>query len=176
MSRSTIAVTLLLVASITHGGLLKNIDPIIPADLLYVLRNMGHGDKICVCDCNFPASEVATKTTSGRHIVLSGVDLPRALDAICSVLPLDNFVESPAAVMNPQEGASLPPAGEEVIRESAEVVAKHSGVALTPVERFAFYDQARESYAVVQTLERRPYGNVILQKGVIGPDGKDLKP
>ena len=60
--------------------------------------------------------------------------------------------------------------------ESAEVVAKHSGVELKPLERFSFYEEARKSYAVVQVLERRPYGNVILQKGVIGPDGKDLKP
>ena len=174
MSRRVLLLALGIVGA--HAGLLKNIDPIVPADLLYVLRSMGHGDRLCICDCNFPASEVAAKTTSGRHIVLSGVDLPRALEAICSLLPLDGFVDTPATVMGPQEGAELPPAGEEVHSESAAVVAKHSGFTLQPIERFDFYDEARTTFAVVQTLERRPYGNVILQKGVIGPDGRDLKP
>ena len=57
------------------------------ASLLHVLREMGHGDVLVISDCNFPAAEVAKKTTSGKHIVLSGVDLPRALDGICSLLP-----------------------------------------------------------------------------------------
>jgi len=162
--------------SVVDAGLLKGVDPILTADLLHVLRAMGHGDTLCVCDCNFPASEVASKTTSGKHIILSGVDLPEALDAICSLLPLDGFIETPAEVMGPQEGASLPPAGEEVIAASAAVVQRHSGHALTSVERFSFYEKSRTAFAVVQTLERRPYGNVILTKGVIGPDGKDLKP
>ncbi len=79
--------------------------------------------------------------------------------------------------MEPQEGVEMPPAGVEVINEALAVVEKHSpGAKVTPVERFHFYEQARATYAVVQTLERRPYGNVIFIKGVIGPDGKDLKP
>jgi L-fucose mutarotase/ribose pyranase (RbsD/FucU family) len=28
----------------------------------------------------------------------------------------------------------------------------------------------------IHTLERRPYANVLLTKGVVGPDGRDLKP
>ena len=123
-------------------------------------------------------------------------------------MPLDLFIESPAAVMAPQQGSVMPPAGEEVVAAAADTVAKHSpGVSLTPVERFKFYDDARRAYAVVQTLERRPCkflcllrntlalntyacacscviyiicgvadGNVLLQKGVIGPDGADLRP
>ncbi len=65
-------------------GLLKGVPPLLTADLLYILRSMGHGDKLCVCDCNFPASECATKTTSGDKVELS-CDLPTALDAICTV-------------------------------------------------------------------------------------------
>ena len=71
----------------------------------------------------------------------------------------------------------MPPAGEEVIEAAAMVVTKHAdGVSLAPIDRFEFYTKARRCFAVVQTLERRPYGNVILTKGVVGPDGLDLKP
>jgi L-fucose mutarotase len=56
-------------------GLLKNLDPLLTADLLYVLRSMGHGDMVCVCDCNFPAAEVASKTTTGKLVILT-CDLP----------------------------------------------------------------------------------------------------
>jgi L-fucose mutarotase len=156
-------------------GLLKGIDPLLTADLLHVLRSMGHGDKLCVCDCNFPAAEVATKTTSGKCIILT-VSLPEALSAICSVLPLDFFVESPAGYMAPQAGVAMPPAGIEVLEALQMAIAKHADVNVKPIERFGFYEEARTCFAVVQTLERRPYGNVILTKGVVGPDGKDLKP
>ena len=168
---------LLLLTTAAHAGLLKKIDPILTPDLLHVLRSMGHGDQLCICDCNFPAAEVATKTTSGQHITLEGIDLPSAMDAILDLLPLDYFVDSPAGHMAPQEGATMPPAGEEVIQQAATIVTKHAdGVTLAPIDRFDFYTQARRCFAVVQTLERRPYGNVILTKGVVGPDGLDLKP
>jgi L-fucose mutarotase len=156
-------------------GLLKGIDPLLTADLLHVLRSMGHGDKLCVCDCNFPAAEVATKTTSGKCIILT-VSLPEALSAICSVLPLDFFVESPVGFMAPQAGVDMPPAGKEVVLALEAAITKHADVKVKPIERFGFYEEARTCFAVVQTLERRPYGNVILAKGVVGPDGKDLKP
>lgn len=157
-------------------GLLKGIDPLLTADLLYVLRSMGHGDKLVVCDCNFPAAEVATKTTSGKCIILT-VPLPEALSAICSVLPLDYFIDNPVSYMAPSEGVELPPAGKEVLDAMTTSIKEHSpDTELTPLERFKFYDESRKCYAVVQTLERRPYGNAILQKGVVGPDGKDLKP
>ena len=160
----------------TKMGLLKGIDPLLTADLLYVLRSMGHGDKLVVCDCNFPAAEVATKTTSKTCIILT-VPLPEALSAICSVLPLDCFVETPVTYMAPSPGNDLPPAGVEVLDEMKAAITAHApDVGIGPIERFAFYEESRKCFAVVQTLERRPYGNTVLQKGVVGPDGKDLKP
>ena len=157
-------------------GLLKGIDPLLTADLLYVLRSMGHGDKLVVCDCNFPAHEVATHTTTGKCILIT-VSLPEVLSAICSVLPLDYFVTSPAQYMAPSPGVDLPPEGKEVHQQLMASIDLHAkGVNIQPLERFAFYEEARKCFAVVQTLERRPYGNVILQKGVVGPDGRDLKP
>ena len=156
-------------------GLLKGINPLLTAELLHVLRSMGHGDKLCICDCNFPAAEVASKTTTKKCIGITAT-LPETISAVCSVLPLDFFVESPAVYMAPQEGLELPPAGMEVTEALKEAIKSHALVNVSPIERFSFYDEARKCFAVVQTLERRPYGNVILTKGVIGPDGKDLKP
>lgn len=80
--------------------------------------------------------------------------------------------------MSPQEGVVMPPEGEEVIDELKSTIANTSSpdVSISPVERFQFYEEAKNCFAIVQTMERRPYGNAILVKGVIGPDGKDLKP
>eukprot|EP00930_Biecheleria_cincta_P046573 TRINITY_DN32130_c0_g1_i1.p1 TRINITY_DN32130_c0_g1~~TRINITY_DN32130_c0_g1_i1.p1 ORF type:complete len:159 (-),score=22.94 TRINITY_DN32130_c0_g1_i1:124-600(-) len=157
-------------------GLLKGLDPLLTADLLYVLRAMGHGDELVVCDCNFPASTTATRTTSGKLIQLAGIGAPEAIDAICSVLPLDYFVSDPLLHMSPQEGVELPATGAKVHSTVQAAISKHCDIQMQPLERFAFYERANKAYAVVQTAERRPYGCFILKKGVVGPDGKDLKP
>mmetsp|Transcript_66409 Transcript_66409/g.170942 ORF Transcript_66409/g.170942 Transcript_66409/m.170942 type:complete len:163 (+) Transcript_66409:90-578(+) len=161
-------------------GLLKGLNPLLTADLLHVLRSAGHGDKIIVVDCNFPAVEVATKTTTGKCVQLAGADDVDAIDAICSVLPLDFFVEAPLGYMAPSAGIDLPPLGAEVHAKVIEAVNKHSDILskkpAQPIERYQFYEQARTGFAVVQTAERRPYGCFILTKGVVGPDGKDLIP
>ena len=157
-------------------GLLKGLDPLLTPDLLWVLRSAGHGDEIVICDVNFPAAEVASKSTTGKHVLLAGADLVQTVDAVCSVMPLDLFVPCPAEHMAPTEG-DLPPLGQEVIDQSAEAIRRHSeAVSILPCERFEFYDRARQAYAVVQCAERRPYGNWILKKGVVGPDGNDLGP
>mmetsp|Transcript_17293 Transcript_17293/g.29191 ORF Transcript_17293/g.29191 Transcript_17293/m.29191 type:complete len:160 (-) Transcript_17293:345-824(-) len=158
-------------------GLLKGIDPLLTADVLHILRSMGHGDKLCICDCNFPAAQVATNSTSKKHVILT-VTLPEALDAICSVFPLDFFEEKQAVYMGPQEGVEMPPAGVEVVSSMKEVIMKNCGgdATIDKMERFSFYEEAKSCFAVIQCLERRPYGNVILWKGCVGPDGLDLKP
>lgn len=104
--------------------------------------------------------------------------MPTAVDACCSLLPLDYFVECPAEFMIPEAGDSTPLLAEEVHDAVRSVVAKHAeGVATGGITRHQFYVEARKAFAVIQCVgERRPYGNVILTKGVVGPDGKDLKP
>jgi len=94
-------------------GLLKGLDPLLTADLLHILRSMGHGDKLATVDANFPAAEVATETITGKHVLLT-CDAPTATEAIVSVLPLDSFDGDPARHMSPQEGAELPPLSVEV--------------------------------------------------------------
>ena len=38
------------------------------------------------------------------------------------------------------------------------------------IERFDFYERAKDAYAVIQTGERRFYGCFIFRKGVIPPE------
>ena len=95
--------------------------------------------------------------------------------ATSQVLPLDFFIDSPAQHMVPQAGVAMPPAGSVVKEACAETIENRCpGTVVSGIQRFTFYDQARKCFAVVQTLERRPYGNYILSKGFVGPDGKDL--
>jgi L-fucose mutarotase len=93
----------------------------------------------------------------------------------CPATPLIFFS---AFYMAPSPGNDLPPLGKEAHDLGAQAIQKHApGVSIQPCERFDFYDRARTAYAIVQASgERRPYGNYILVKGVVGPDGNDLKP
>jgi len=151
--------------------MLKNLDPLLSAELLYVLRSMGHGDELALVDCNFPAASVAEHTVSGRWVNLDGADLLDAGRAILSVFPLDSFVETPVHRM---EMVDSPSELAPVQRDFAAVVSANSDRSwdMGSIERHAFYERARQSYAVVATGERRPYGCFILVKGVIGADGK----
>ncbi len=149
--------------------MLKSIDPILNADVLYALRAMGHGDDVVLCDTNFPADSVARQTVLGRLLRLDNVTAGRAARAVLSVMPLDPFVEKPALRMEivgkPDE---VPPVQAEVQQEidAAEGRAWPMG----SMERFAFYELAKKSYCVIQTGERRFYGCFVFKKGVIPPD------
>lgn len=159
--------------------MLKGVDPILTADLLYVLRKMGHGDELVIADVNFPATSTANATPMARPVIeLAGCDAVDALAAITSVFPLDMFVEHSAFHMVPSPGSTLPELAVEVHTLANEAIARSStGASTEPLERFAFYERAKKAFAVVQVgAERRPYGCFILKKGVVGPDGKDLRP
>src|SRR5215510_15323658 len=149
--------------------MLKSIDPILNADVLYALRAMGHGDDLVICDTNFPADSVARQSVLGRLLRIDNVTAGRAARAILSVLPLDSFVDKPALRMEivgqPDE---IPPVQAEV--QSEIDAAQGHPMPMGSVERFAFYELAKKSYCVIQTGERRFYGCFIFKKGVIPPD------
>ena len=149
--------------------MLKNIDPLLNADVLYALRAMGHGDALILCDSNFPADSVARQTVLGRLLRIDGVDAPRAARALLSVLPLDTFVEHAALRMEvvdrPDE---IQPVQAEVQREIDRAEGRHAPMG--SIERFAFYERAKRSYCVIATGERRFYGCFVFQKGVIPPE------
>lgn len=145
--------------------MLKGIDPMLTPELLQILAAMGHGDEIALVDANFPAAALA------RQLVrLPGIEAPRALAAVLSLLPLDDFVDHPVAVMQVVgDPDAVPPA----VTEFLPLLAAAAGRPLPParIDRFAFYERARAAFAVVATGERRLYGNILLTKGVIRAEG-----
>ncbi|MBP1805615.1 RbsD/FucU family protein [Rubellimicrobium aerolatum] len=150
--------------------MLKGIDNRLNADVLYALRAMGHGDVVVVCDTNFPADSIARHTDLGELLHMENLTAAQAIEAILSVLPLDTFVEDHAARMEVAgEPATVPPVQMEV--QNAIDAADGREARMAGVERFDFYDRAREAYAVIQTGERRFYGCFLFRKGVIPPEG-----
>ncbi len=148
--------------------MLKNIDPLLNADLLKALRAMGHGDEIVVCDANFPADSVARETAIGKLIRLDGIDAPRATKAILSVMPLDSFVDDAAQRMEVVDAPDeIPPVQHDVQKEID--LAEGKPWPMQSIERFAFYERAKKAYCVVATGERRFYGCFVFKKGVIAP-------
>jgi L-fucose mutarotase len=153
--------------------MLKNIDPLLNADILYALASMGHGDEVVICDAHFPADSIARQTVLGRVLRMDGVSAPRAVRAILSALPLDTFVDDPAGRMEVVGDAStLPAVQREAQREVDD--AENRAMPFAPIERFAFYERAKEAYCVIATGEARGYGCFIFKKGVmLAPDGAE---
>ncbi len=150
--------------------MLKNLNPLLNADVLYALSAMGHGDEVVICDANFPADSVARDTTLGRLLRMDGADSAQAVRAVLSILPLDTYVETPAMRM---EVVGDPQALPAVQREAqAEVdAAEGRSVPFASIERHAFYARARKAYCVIATGELRGYGCFVFTKGVIlAPD------
>lgn len=149
--------------------MLKGLDPRLNADVLYVLRAMGHGDALIIADTNFPSDSVSRSTVYGDLLRMENLTAAQAVEAVLSVYPLDTFVDDFAGRMEiVDEPATVPPVQQEV--QAAIDAAEGASRPMVGIERFAFYDMARESYAVIQTGERRFYGCFMLRKGVIPPD------
>jgi L-fucose mutarotase len=149
--------------------MLKGIDHRLNADVLGCLRAMGHGDVLILSDTNFPSDSIARATVTGRLLRMENLTAGQAAEAILSVLPLDTFVDDFAGRMEVTgEPDTIPPVQSEV--QAAIDRAEGRPRPMVGIERFAFYDFARRSYAVIQTGERRFYGCFMFRKGVIPPD------
>ena len=142
--------------------MLRNIDPLLSPDLLHALRSMGHGDDIVIADANFPGSSVGPECLRADGSSASDI-----LRAVLSVMPLDNFVPDPALTM---QVVGDPEAVPEAVADFQSIIHQTADnpVEIQSLERFAFYERASQAFAIVQTGERRLYGNIILKKGVIG--------
>jgi L-fucose mutarotase len=149
--------------------MLKGIDNRLNADVLYALRAMGHGDMLVIADTNFPSDSIARDTVHGDLLRMENLTAAQAVEAVLSVLPLDTFVDDFAGRMEiVGEPHTIPPVQAEV--QAAIDAAEGRPRPMVGIERFAFYDKAREAYAVIQTGERRFYGCFIFRKGVIPPE------
>ena len=141
--------------------MLKRIPPVLSGDLLKILRDMGHADEITITDANYPAASNAK-----RLVRVDGADSTTVLEAILTLMTLDEFVDAPVFVMSPGPGESAP-----VIAAYQKVCDAAIGkpVKIAPLPRFDFYAHAAQSYAHVATNERRLFGNIILKKGILRP-------
>ena len=144
--------------------MLKGIPQILSPELLKVLCEMGHSDRLVISDGNFPAESMGKNTIVIR---CDGHGVPEILDAILKIFPLDTYVEKPVNLMEVMPGDTV----ETPIWDTyEEIVAKHDergGAAIGHIERFAFYDEAKTAYAIIATSEKALYANIMLQKGVV---------
>lgn len=149
--------------------MLKGIDNRLNAEVLFALRAMGHGDAIVIADTNFPADQVARSTVLGELLRMDNLTAAAAAEAVLSVMPLDTFVDDFAGRMEMVDAPDeVPPVQAEV--QSVIDTAEGRARPMIGIERFDFYDRARDAYAVIQTGERRFYGCFIFRKGVIPPE------
>ncbi len=147
--------------------MLKGINSLLNAEVLYALRAMGHGDDLIIADTNFPSDSVSKETVLGE---LLRIDAPAAevVKAVLSIYPLDTFVDDSAGRMEVVgEPGSILPVMSEV---QSEVSAVGGPNPMVSIERYSFYERAKKAYAVIQTGERRFYGCFAFRKGVVGPE------
>ena len=149
--------------------MLKGIDPRLNAEVLGALRAMGHGDVLVLADTNFPAESVARETVLGQLLRMDNLTAAEAAQAVLSVFPLDTFVDDFAARMEVVGEPSTIPAVQAEVQAEVDA-AEGRERTMVGVERFAFYDRAKQAFAVVQTGERRFYGCFLFRKGVIAGD------
>jgi len=141
--------------------MLKGIDPLLSGDLLKILDDMGHGDRLLLVDRNYPAA------ASGKPVIRLGeVSILRAAQAILSVFPLDSFIEHPLQRMEVRDDPGQTTPTQDALLQLAR---KAEGRPLTygVIPRLSFYAEAAQAYAVVHTLDPVPYGCFVLHKGVI---------
>jgi len=143
--------------------MLKGIPAILPPELLKVLCEMGHGDEITIGDANFPGASLCS-----RVIRMDGHGVPEILDAILMLMPLDQYVDHPAGLMQVMPGDTTETPIWETYKQILEKHEERGAACLEEVERFAFYDRvSNHSYAVIMSGEKATYANIILKKGVI---------
>jgi len=135
---------------------LTGIHPILAGELLAALDRLGHGDELVVADANFPAHRLGAEV-----VETPGLPSPEVVEAIRTVVPLDGYVGASVLLMAAEGGERLPVQHELV--EAASAPADR----VAELERFAFYERAAAARLVVRTGELRPYGNLVLRKGVV---------
>lgn len=143
--------------------MLKGISPLISPELLKVLCEMGHGDEIVLADANFPAASM------GKRVVRAdGIGTVELLRAILPLFPLDQYDESHFVLMAVVPGDPVKPLIWAQYREALEKYEPNANV--QTIDRFAYYERAKNAYCIVATGESAQYANILLKKGVIRQD------
>ncbi|MBR2043938.1 MAG: fucose isomerase [Clostridia bacterium] len=143
--------------------MLLNIPKILSPELLKVLCEMGHSDRLVIADGNFPAESIGK---NAKVIRMDGHGACEVLEAVLKLFPLDTYVEKPVSLMQvtPGDNVETPIWGEyeRIIKEQQGKVD-----VIGEIERFAFYEEAKKAYAIIATGEGALYANIMLQKGVV---------
>ncbi|XP_068927642.1 fucose mutarotase [Petaurus breviceps papuanus] len=148
---------------------LKGIPALLSPELLFALAKMGHGDEIVLADANFPTSSICR--CGPVEVRADGLSIPQLLESILKLLPLDTYEPNSVVVMDLVESDKAKGLQTPDVWQTYKSLLSQAGfkVDLGKMERFAFYEQAKKAFAVVATGETALYGNIILRKGVIGP-------
>ena len=144
--------------------MLKGIPKILSPELLKVLCEMGHSDRLVIADGNFPSESMGK---NAKVIRCDGHGVPELLEAILTVFPLDTYVETPVSLMQVMPGDNVE---TPIWDEYKEIISKYDErgeKAIGQTERFAFYDEAKTAYAIIASGESALYANIMLQKGVV---------
>lgn len=144
--------------------MLKGIPKILSPELLKVLAEMGHSDRLVISDGNFPAESMGK---NGIVIRCDGHGVPELLDAILQVFPLDTYVEKPVNLMEVMPGDPVETPIWEVYKDIIARYDERGAAAVGNIERFQFYEEAKTAYAIIATGETALYANIMLQKGVV---------
>lgn len=144
--------------------MLIGIPKLLSPELLKVLCEMGHSDRLVIADGNFPAESVGK---SARVVRCDGIGAAELLEAILQVFPLDTYVKKPVFLMQVVPGD---PVETPIWEKYTDIVARHDrrgDAAIGHIKRFAFYEEAKSAYAIIATGETALYANIMLQKGVV---------
>ncbi|MGN1315064.1 MAG: RbsD/FucU family protein [Lachnospiraceae bacterium] len=144
--------------------MLKGIPKILSPELLKVLAEMGHSDRLVISDGNFPAESMGKDSIVIR---MDGHGVPEILDAILQVFPLDTYVEKPVNLMEVMKGDNVETPIWNTYKEIIARYDERGGQVVGNIERFAFYEEAKKAYCIIATGESALYANIMLQKGVV---------
>lgn len=144
--------------------MLKGIPKILSPELLKVLCEMGHSDRLVIADGNFPSESMGK---NAKVIRCDGHGVPELLEAILTVFPLDTYVETPVSLMQVMPGDNVETPIWDEYKEIVSRFDERGEKAIGQTERFAFYDEAKTAYAIIATGESALYANIMIQKGVV---------
>lgn len=146
--------------------MLKGIPKILSPQLLKVLCEMGHSDRLVIADGNFPAESIGKDAVVIR---MDGHGTCEILEAILQLFPLDTYAEKPFNLMQVMKGDPVKTPIWDEYRKIVNAADERGAAVIGEIERFAFYEEARSAYAVIATGEEALYANIMLQKGVVCP-------
>lgn len=147
--------------------MLKNIPAVLPPELIKILDEMGHGDRICIGDGNFPGTSLAKK--GGAALVRAdGSGTLELLEAVLKLMPLDGDDGTPMMLMEKMESdRDLDIRIWEDYERAAEANDDRGRSVIGKYEKHQFYAQAAQCACIVQSGETAIYASVILRKGIV---------